>query len=99
MAVEHEKRWADYLFSQGNLLGLNADLLKKYVEWIANNRLASLGYKKMFETKKNPLGTWYDQYLNSDKVQVAPQETEISSYKIGARDTQVDMSQFEEIDL
>lgn len=99
MAVNQEKQWADYLFSRGNLLGLNADILKGYVEWLANNRLASLGYKKIFETKKNPLGTWYDQFMNSDKVQVAPQETEISSYKIGARDTQVDMSQFEGIEL
>jgi ribonucleoside-diphosphate reductase beta chain len=99
LAVEQEKRWADYLFSQGNLLGLNADILKGYVEWLANNRLASLGYKKIFDTKKNPLGTWYDQFMNSDKVQVAPQETEISSYKIGARDTQVDMSSFDGIEL
>lgn len=99
MAVNHEKRWADYLFSRGSLLGLNSDILKGYVEWLANNRLASLGYKKIFETKKNPLGTWYDQFMNSDKVQVAPQETEISSYKIGARDTQVDMTQFEGIEL
>jgi ribonucleoside-diphosphate reductase beta chain len=99
MAVKYEKNWADYLFSQGSLLGLNADILKGYVEWLANNRLASLGYRKIFETKKNPLGTWYDQFMNSDKVQVAPQETEISSYKIGARNTQVDMSDFEGIEL
>jgi ribonucleoside-diphosphate reductase beta chain len=99
MAVKFEKEWADYLFSKGSLLGLNADILKGYVEWLANNRLASLGYKKIFEIKKNPLGTWYDQFMNSDKVQVAPQETEISSYKIGARDTQVDLTQFEGIEL
>ena len=99
MAVAYEKRWADYLFSRGSLLGLNAETLKGYVEWLANNRLASLGYRKIFETKKNPLGTCYDQFMISDKVQVAPQETEISSYKIGARDTQVDMKDFESIEL
>lgn len=99
MAVKHEKRWADYLFSKGSLLGLNADILKQYVEWLANNRLASLGYKRIFEIKKNPLGTWYDQFMNSDKVQVAPQETEISSYKIGARNTQINHSEFSDIDL
>jgi len=99
LAVQQEKRWAQYLFSQGSLLGLNADVLCGYVEWLANNRLGSLGYKKIFETKKNPLGTWYDQFMNSGKVQVAPQETEISSYKIGARDTQVDMKTFEGIEL
>ena len=99
LAVNQEKRWADYLFSRGSLLGLNTDILHGYVEWLANNRLSSLGYKKIFETKKNPLGTWYDQFMNSGKVQVAPQETEISNYKIGARDTQVDMTAFEGMEL
>lgn len=99
MAVEHEKRWIDYLFSHGSLLGLNNEILKNYIEWLANNRLSSLGYKKIFDIRKNPLGTWYDQFMNSDKVQVAPQETEISSYKIGARDTQVDYNTFSGIEL
>jgi ribonucleoside-diphosphate reductase beta chain len=99
LAVEQEKRWADYLFSKGSLLGLNADILKSYVEWLANNRLSSLGYKKIYDIRKNPLGTWYDQFMNSDKVQVAPQETEISSYKIGARNTQVNHSSFADIEL
>ena len=99
LAVQTEKRWADYLFSKGNLLGLNADILKGYVEWLANNRLQSLGYNKIFATKKNPLGSWYDAFMNSDKVQVAPQETNISSYKIGARDTQVDINSFASIEL
>lgn len=98
-AVNIEKRWADYLFTKGSLLGLNAEVLKGYIEWLANNRLQSLGYTKIFDTKKNPLGSWYDAYMNSDKVQVAPQETSISSYKIGARDTQVDMNQFGGIEL
>ena len=99
VAVNLEKQWADYLFSKGNLLGLNATVLKDYVEWLANNRLASLGYNKIFGVKKNPLGSWYDAYMNSDKVQVAPQETAISSYKIGARNTQVDMNSFANMEL
>ena len=99
IAVNTEKKWADYLFSKGSILGLNADIMKGYVEWLANNRLTSLGYKKIFETKKNPLGSWYDHFINSSKIQVAPQETEISTYKIGARDTQVDMNSFTDIEL
>jgi ribonucleoside-diphosphate reductase beta chain len=99
LAVEIEKKWADYLFSSGGLLGLNADILKSYVEWLANNRLASLGYKKIFDTKKNPLGSWYDSFMNSGKVQVPPQEANITNYKIGARDTSVDLKDFESIEL
>lgn len=99
IAVETEKRWADYLFSRGNLLGLNADTMKGYAEWLANNRLTSLGYERIFDTKKNPLGSWYDGFMDSKKVQVAPQETNITSYKIGARDTEVNINDFKSFEL
>ena len=82
-AVEAEKEWVDYLFSKGSLVGLTPDSLKQYVEYLANNRLNSLGLKKLYDTKTNPLGGWLDSFYDSKKVQVAPQETEISSYVKG----------------
>lgn len=99
VAVTTEDRWIDYLFSKGNLLGLGSDTLKGYNRWLANNRLTSLGYDKIFDIKKNPLGSWYDAYMDSKKVQVAPQETNITSYKIGARNTEVDLGQFKSFEL
>ena len=99
LAVENEKKWGEYLFSQGSLLGLNADMLSGYIEWLANNRLKSLGYNKIFDTSTNPIGGWLNSFTDSSKVQVAPQETEISSYKIGARDTEISSSEFEDFDL
>lgn len=83
-AVEAEKDWADYLFSKGNLVGLTADGLKSYIEWLANNRLMSMGYRKLYpNAKTNPLNGWLDSFYDSKKLQVAPQETEISSYVKG----------------
>lgn len=91
IAVKIEQEWAEYLFSKGDLIGLNATILSSYTEWIANNRLQSLGYKKIFETKKNPLGSWINGYFGTDgegntvKTQVAPQESNtITSYKLNA---------------
>jgi ribonucleoside-diphosphate reductase beta chain len=82
------KDWGDYLFSKGNLVGLTSDSLKTYVEWLANNRLTSIGYKKMFpNVKTNPLAGWLDSYYDSKKLQVAPQETELSSYVKGINNT------------
>lgn len=98
-AVEVEKNWCDYLFSKGSLLGLNSDIVKGYVEWLANNRLTQLGYDKIFDVKSNPIGGWLDSYMDSSKVQVAPQETEISSYKIGARNTEIKDKEFENFSL
>jgi len=83
-AVENEKRWADYLFSGGSLVGLNANILKAYSEWLGNTRLRSLGYDQIFDQKTNPIGGWLDEYNDSSKVQVAPQEREITTYKKGA---------------
>jgi len=88
IAVEAEKDWADYLFSKGNLVGLTNESLKSYIEWLANNRLQSIGYKKLYpNAKTNSLSGWLDSYYDSKKLQVAPQETELSSYVKGVDNT------------
>ena len=97
-AVEAEKSWADYLFSKGSLVGLTPESLKQYVEWLANSRLTSLGLKKLYETKSNPLAGWLDSFYDSKKVQVAPQETEISSYVKGV-DSKLDDKAFDDFKL
>jgi ribonucleoside-diphosphate reductase beta chain len=94
MAVDAEKEWADYLFSRGNLIGLTSDSLKNYVEWLADSRLTSMGYKKIYNVKSNPLSGWLDSFYDSKKIQVAPQETEISSYVKGV-DNKMDESVFD----
>ena len=83
-AVEEEKMWADYLFKDGSMIGLNAKLLGSYVEYIANRRMKSIGLKPIFDTpmSNNPL-PWTQHWLNSKMMQNAPQETEIESYVIG----------------
>jgi ribonucleoside-diphosphate reductase beta chain len=88
IAVEAEKDWADYLFSKGNLIGLTAESLKHYIEWLANLRLTNLGYKKLYpNAKTNPLSGWLDSYYDTKKLQVAPQETELSGYVKGVDST------------
>jgi ribonucleotide reductase beta subunit family protein with ferritin-like domain len=82
--VEEEKEWAEYLFKDGSMIGLNAKLLDSYVEYIANRRMKSIGFKPIFDTpmSNNPL-PWTQHWLNSKMMQNAPQETEIESYVIG----------------
>jgi ribonucleotide reductase beta subunit family protein with ferritin-like domain len=83
--VEEEKLWAEYLFKDGSIIGLNDKLLAKYVEWTANRRLRSIGLKAIFDTpiSNNPL-PWTEHWLSSKGMQVAPQETEVESYLIGS---------------
>ena len=82
--VEEEKDWAEYLFKDGSMIGLNAKLLDSYVEYIANRRMKAIGLKPIFDTpmSNNPL-PWTQHWLNSKMMQNAPQETEIESYVIG----------------
>ena len=83
-AVNEEKRWADYLFKDGSMIGLNDKLLQQYVEWIANRRLKSIGLKPQYDisAKNNPL-PWTQHWISSKGLQVAPQETEVESYVVG----------------
>ena len=81
-AVEQEKNWADYLFKDGSIIGLNAELLKQYVEFIAAKRMHAVGLEKVYNSGTNPL-PWTQKWIGGGEVQVAPQETEISSYVIG----------------
>ena len=83
--VEEEKDWANYLFKDGSIIGLNDKLLHNYVEWTANRRLKSIGLKPIFDTPmaNNPL-PWTAHWLSSKGMQVAPQETEVESYMVGS---------------
>jgi len=83
-AVNEEKRWAEHLFKDGSMIGLNDALLKRYVEWVANRRMKAIGLKPVYDiaAKNNPL-PWTQHWISSKGLQVAPQETEVESYVIG----------------
>lgn len=97
-AAEQEKEWAQYLFKDGSMIGLNKDILCQYVDYITNIRMQAVGLPTVFEIKSNPI-PWINAWLVSDNVQVAPQEAEISSYLVGQIDAEVDASDFGDFDL
>ena len=82
--VNEEKVWAEYLFKDGSMIGLNDKLLHQYVEWIANKRMKSIGLKPVYDipARNNPL-PWTQHWISSKGLQVAPQETEVESYVVG----------------
>ena len=88
-ACQQEKEWAEYLFRDGSMIGLNAEILKQYLEYITNVRMNALGLAPIFEERANPL-PWINHWLDSDNVQVAPQETEITSYLVSAIDNNIE---------
>ena len=93
-AVEQEKEWAQYLFKDGSMIGLNTQLLSDYIEWICCKRMTAVGLKCPYTTPQaNPL-PWTAKWISGADVQVAPQETEISSYVIGGVKQDVDNNTF-----
>ena len=98
-ALVQEEEWCDYLFGNGSMIGLNAELLKEYVRWIGAKRIKSLNYHVPFHTHlHNPL-PWTEKWISGGAVQVAPQETEITSYVVGGTKHDVDKKSFEGLSL
>jgi len=90
-AMKQEKDWAAYLFKDGSMIGLNQQLLSDYVDWIGHKRMSAVGVPTTARGGSNPL-PWTQKWIAGAEVQVAPQETEITSYVIGGTKQDVDSS-------
>lgn len=97
-AAEQEKKWAEYLFEHGQMVGLNANVLSSYVDHLTYKRMRGVGLPPIVRSQRNPLG-WMEKWLNSKGVQEAPQETEKESYMIGAVDSDVGDDDLDDLSL
>ena len=96
--VEQEKAWAKYLFQEGSMIGLNEKLLGEYVEWIAAKRMTAIGAPSIYKQGTNPL-PWTQKWIGGAEVQVAPQESEISSYISGGIKQDIAKNTFDNFSL
>ena len=96
--AEQEFDWADYLFKDGSMLGLNDTILKNYVKYIVNLRMSAVGLEPLYDVQNNPI-PWVNSYYNSSEVQVAPQENELTSYLVGAVDSSLAADEFSDFEL
>jgi ribonucleoside-diphosphate reductase beta chain len=91
--IREEKSWADYLFSKGVVIGLNAQILRDFVDWTAANRLKDIGIKYLEDApKSNPI-PWFNKHININKKQTALQESESTNYVIGVMSDVVDFDE------
>jgi len=97
-AADQERNWAKYLFKDGSMIGLNEQLLCDYVDWLTCKRMTAVGLKCGIKTGSNPL-PWTAKWIAGAEVQVAPQETEISSYVVGGTKQDVDSNTFKGFSL
>lgn len=97
-AVDQEKAWAQYLFKDGSMIGLNTQLLSEYIEWICTRRMTNVNLKSPYTVKNNPL-PWTQKWISGSEVQVAPQEVEVSSYVSGGTKQDVGADTFKGFSL
>jgi ribonucleoside-diphosphate reductase beta chain len=98
-AADQEKAWAKYLFKDGSMIGLNEQLLGQYVDWLTCKRMTAVGLDcGMKPGASNPL-PWTQKWIAGSEVQVAPQETEITTYVIGGTKQDVDSDTFKGFSL
>lgn len=97
-AAEEEKQWASYLFKDGSIIGLNETVLHQYIDWLCMSRRKNIGLP-YDNVGKNPIAGWTEPWMSSESVQVAPQEHEITSYKIGASKNDLEDMDFGDMKL
>jgi ribonucleoside-diphosphate reductase beta chain len=95
--IQEEKMWADYLFKLGPVIGLNANILKDFVDYTAFNRLKDIGIKYLGEHPKSSPIPWFNKHTNLQKKQSALQETESTSYVIGVMSNDVSYDELPEL--
>lgn len=86
-----EKEWAVHLFKDGGLPGLSVEILNRFIDYLTVSRMKQCGLpcEIVLESTKHPI-PWIREYLNSDNVQSAPQEVELSAYLVAQIDNDVD---------
>jgi len=95
--IHEEKAWADYLFSKGVVIGLNAQILKDFVDYTAFTRLKEIGIKYLEEHPRQSPIPWFNKHVNINKKQTALQENESTNYVIGVMSDSVSYDELPEL--
>jgi ribonucleoside-diphosphate reductase beta chain len=95
--IREEKEWADYLFKKGPVIGLNANILKDFVDYTALVSLKEIGIKYTESAPKNTPIPWFNKHVSTDKKQTALQESESTNYVIGVMSDKLDYEELPNI--
>jgi ribonucleoside-diphosphate reductase beta chain len=95
--IREEKAWADYLFNKGPVIGLNANILKDFVDFTAFNALKEIGIKYTEEHPRSTPIPWFTKHVDTSKKQTALQENESTNYVIGVMSDSIDYEELPEL--
>ena len=95
--IREEKAWADYLFQKGPVIGLNANILKDFVDFTAFNALKEIGIKYTEDHPRSTPIPWFTKHVDTSKKQTALQENESTNYVIGVMSDSIDYEELPEL--
>jgi ribonucleoside-diphosphate reductase beta chain len=95
--IREEKAWADYLFKLGPVIGLNANILKDFMDYTAFTALKEIGIKYNSPAPRSTPIPWFNKHSDTSKKQSALQETESTSYVIGVMSENLDYDELPNI--
>jgi len=95
--IREEKEWADYLFKKGPVIGLNANILKDFVDYTAVGALKEIGIKYQSPAPKSTPIPWFNKHSDTSKKQTALQESESTNYVIGVMSDTIDYSELPDL--
>jgi ribonucleoside-diphosphate reductase beta chain len=95
--IREEKAWADYLFKLGPVIGLNANILKDFVDYTAVGALKEIGIKYQEPAPRSTPIPWFNKHTNTANKQTALQENESTNYVIGVMSSDLDYEQLPEL--
>jgi ribonucleoside-diphosphate reductase beta chain len=95
--IREEKGWADYLFNKGPVIGLNASILKDFVDYTAVGALKEIGIKYQEPAPRSTPIPWFNKHVNTSNKQTALQESESTNYVIGVMSDQLDYDALPEL--
>jgi ribonucleoside-diphosphate reductase beta chain len=95
--IREEKEWAEYLFKKGPVIGLNANILKEFVDYTAATALKEIGIKYSQPYPKSTPIPWFNKHSDTSKKQTALQENESTNYVIGVMSDSLDYEALPEL--
>ena len=95
--IREEKAWADYLFQKGPVIGLNAQILKDFVDYTAVGALKEIGIKYLEPAPRSTPIPWFMKHVDTSKKQTALQENESTNYVIGVMSDQLDYDELPDL--
>lgn len=80
-AVDVESSWGEYI-TQGQILGLTTEIIREYIQYLADTRLKAVGFSEVYQSK-NPIA-WVNKFSDFNSQRTNFFESKVTNYSKGS---------------